>query len=171
LNHSQYSISDCNEFYRLNTSTENDDESYYIKDNVASLALNKQANDHSEYKQSPRCFYSNCQPVSSSSTTRSTLHPSSCLTLYQCQKRHSFGSNTENISSMRRANRQDSLRSCPEFSSSQMDIYYPNIHVSGSSSGTSSYFDTGDSSSYGIQSNMLSYRKKGICHAFQTTKY
>jgi hypothetical protein len=176
LNNAQHSISDGNVFYRYNNiSTENNDEANYIENNVTALALTKQPSDRREYKPFPKSLYSNCLPPSSSSTTRSTLHPSSCLTQYQdhfyIEKRHSFGSSPDNISSLNRTCRQDSLKSMLEISSNQMDPYYPNHHGSGLSSGTSSVCATGDSSNYGMQSNLMSYRNKGTCHADQTTKY
>ena len=131
-NGTQHSISDYNVFYRYNSSPDYDSSSEYQEKNLEWLEYDQQviAGDM-KYERYSRCLFSNYPPNSASpSRTRYSLHPSSCLTIYNnstpLEKRHSFGSSGDNISPIHRHHRQYSLNSCPEFSPNSTEQLYTN---------------------------------------------
>ena len=123
-NGAHHSISDYNVFYRYDTSSDYDSSSDFKEKSLEWLEYNQKVIDGEiKYERYSRCLYSNRTPISSSNS-RYFLHPSSCLTIYNenappPDKRHSFGSSRDHVAPSFDSpwKRQNSLHSCPEFSS------------------------------------------------------
>lgn len=166
-NGAQHSVSDYNVFYHYNTSSDHDSASDFQEKSLEWLEYDQKLIDGEiKYERYSRCLVSKRGPVSSSNS-RYLLHPSSCLAIYNqntpLDKRHSFGSSRDHIvpSFHNSWTRKNSLHSCPEFSSDQLNV---NSSKSKSNSLTmqKNRPSTIESSNHSTINYLASIKKEGI---------